>query len=82
MSRRCHNRIFESNVIFVVIMVNLAVCVAEGDTEDTAQLSQLQMLYRARGRQLEDLRSEMDALTQESAKERRRLKHLLSVVTG
>ncbi|XP_070177816.1 trichohyalin-like [Littorina saxatilis] len=54
----------------------------EGDTEDTAQLSQLQMLYRARGRQLEDLRSEMDALTQESAKERRRLKHLLSVATG
>ncbi|KAL8562155.1 hypothetical protein ACOMHN_041990 [Nucella lapillus] len=54
----------------------------EGDSEDRSRQSQLQMLYQARGRQLEDLRSQLDAVTQESSKERRMLKHLLSVATG
>ncbi|XP_076438809.1 uncharacterized protein LOC143277792 [Babylonia areolata] len=54
----------------------------EGDNEESTRLSQLRVLYEARGRQLEDLRVELDKVTQESAKERRMLKHLLSVATG
>ena len=63
-------------------MLRLYCCVAEGENEEAAQLTQLQMLYRSRGRQLEDVRGELEQVRQESAKERRRLKHLLSVATG
>ncbi|KAK7497810.1 hypothetical protein BaRGS_00010944 [Batillaria attramentaria] len=54
----------------------------EGFNEEMRQLSQLQILYRSRGRQLEDVSAELEKVQLESAKERRMLKHLLSVATG
>ncbi|XP_071098914.1 centrosomal protein of 152 kDa-like [Haliotis cracherodii] len=50
--------------------------------EDERQAGQLQILYKARGRQLEDLRRDLDTLKQESGRENRILKHQLSLAQG
>ncbi|XP_067653234.1 centrosomal protein of 152 kDa-like [Haliotis asinina] len=50
--------------------------------EDERQLGQLQILYNARGRQLEDLQSDLETLKQESGRENRILKHQLSLAQG
>ncbi|XP_046566114.1 uncharacterized protein LOC124274784 isoform X1 [Haliotis rubra] len=50
--------------------------------EDERQLGQLQILYKARGRQLEDLQRDLETLKQESGRENRILKHQLSLAQG
>ncbi|KAH3868060.1 hypothetical protein DPMN_031196 [Dreissena polymorpha] len=49
---------------------------------DSQQLAQLQILYKARGRKLEELTNEMEVLKGESGRELRILKHQLSVAKG
>lgn len=53
-----------------------------GESEEAQQLSQLRILYESRGRRLEDLTAELEAFRQESSKERRMLKHHLSLAQG
>ena len=55
---------------------------SEGKNEGETQYTQLQLLYKARGRQLEDLKSDMEQNLQDSGKERRMLKHQLSLAQG
>ncbi|WAR30209.1 CE152-like protein [Mya arenaria] len=49
---------------------------------DNQQLAQLQILYKARGRKIEELTNEMEVLKSDTSREMRILKHQLSVAKG
>ena len=57
-------------------------CAEEETSGDTRQYAQLQVLYKARGRKLEELTSEYEILKQETAREIRILKHQVSSAKG
>ncbi|KAK3095207.1 hypothetical protein FSP39_011518 [Pinctada imbricata] len=54
----------------------------DDSTVEGRQMAQLQVLYKARGRKIEDLNNELEICKQESAREIRILKHQLSLAKG
>ena len=57
-------------------------CFISGGAGDNQQLAQLQILYKARGRKNEELKSELEVLKNNNGREIRILKHQLSVAKG
>lgn len=52
------------------------------ESGENQQLAQLQILYKARGRKIEELKNELEVVKAESGREIRILKHQLSVAKG
>ncbi|XP_022090704.1 centrosomal protein of 152 kDa-like [Acanthaster planci] len=53
-----------------------------GGDEETRQMAQLQILYKARGRELDQLRGQLQVLKEESAREKRIMNHQLALAQG
>ncbi|XP_033108121.1 centrosomal protein of 152 kDa-like isoform X3 [Anneissia japonica] len=54
----------------------------QGGSSDSRHLGQLQILYKARGRELEELRQQLKQVTEEGARETRVLNHQLALSDG
>lgn len=65
---------FEITILLQIIFL--------GGCGENQQLAQLQILYKARGRKIEELSNEIEVLKSDSGREMRILKHQLSVARG
>jgi hypothetical protein len=70
------------HVAFSGIGILLCTPLSIGGAPDTRQLAQLQILYSARGRKLDEVTRSFEALKEETSREIRIMKHKMAQVEG